>query len=191
MEKDIKEQIIDSASKIFARYGFKKTTVDEIADSIHKGKSSIYYYFKSKEEIFKEVVKKEYNYLKQTTKEALKNQESPKEKLRLYILTRLKVLLNLSNIYAALKNDYFECLSLIEEIRDKYIQEEIDEFTKILQEGIDQGIFLIKNTTVTAHSIITVLKGLEYSWAMEEDQSGLEKNVNGLLDIFFYGIIKR
>ncbi|MBN2535129.1 MAG: helix-turn-helix transcriptional regulator [Spirochaetales bacterium] len=71
MEKDIKELIIDSARKIFARFGFKKTTVDEIANSIHKGKSSIYHYFKSKEEIFKDVIKKEYAYLKERIDEAL------------------------------------------------------------------------------------------------------------------------
>ncbi|MBN1699379.1 MAG: TetR/AcrR family transcriptional regulator [Spirochaetales bacterium] len=190
-DMDIKEQIIESARKIFSRYGFRKTTIDEIANAIHKGKSSIYHYFGSKEEIFKGVIKKEYEYLKKKVDEALRNQESPKEKLRAYVLTRLKVLSQLSNFYAALKNDYFECLGLIEAIRIRYVEEEIDTFENILKEGVDRGIFNVKNIKVTAHAIIIALKGLEYAWAMEEDQQELEKNVNNMLDMFFYGIVKQ
>jgi len=191
MKRDIKEQIIDSARKIFARFGYKKTTLDEIANSIHKGKSSIYHYFNSKEEIFKEVVKKEYTFFMKDINEALSKQDSPKDKLRVYVLTRLEVLSNLSNIYAALKNDYFECLGLIEEIRTKYIQEEINIFKKILQEGNDKEIFFIEDVNLTARSMITALNGLEYSWALEENKDDLSKDVNKLLDILFYGILKR
>ena len=191
MEKDVKEQIIDVSRKIFARYGFKKTTMDEIANSLYKGKSSIYHYFKSKEEIFKEVIKKEYTHLKHRIYEALEKQDSPVEKLRTYILTRLKVLLSLSNFYAALKNDYFECLGLIEQIRETYVREEIEIFEGILQEGIDKGVFVIKNKEVTAHTIITVLKALEHDWAMAENRNELEGNVSSMLDIFFYGIVKK
>ncbi|MBN2442875.1 MAG: TetR/AcrR family transcriptional regulator [Spirochaetales bacterium] len=191
MEKDIREQIIDSARKIFAQFGYKKTTVDEIAQSIYKGKSSIYHYFKSKEEIFKGVIKKEYTFLKEKIAIALMNQNLPQEKLRTYILTRLNVLSGLSNFYATLKNDYFECLGLIEELRKRYIIEEIEAVERILQEGMDQGIFVTNNTKVLAHTIITVLKAMEYDWGMAEDKNELEKNVNNMLDMFFYGIVKQ
>lgn len=191
MQKDIKEQIIDSARKIFAHFGYKKTTVDEIAYSLHRGKSSIYHYFKSKEEIFKDVIKKEYTFLKKSIDEAIKKQDSPIEKLRAYIITRLKVLLDVSNFFAALRNDYFICLGMIEKIREKYVREEIDIFKSILEEGIGKGIFIVKNIDITAHTIITALKGLEHDWAMTENRYELEENVNNMLDIFFYGIVKK
>ena len=38
---------------------FRKTTMDEIAQAARKGKSSIYYYFTSKEDIFRAIVEKE------------------------------------------------------------------------------------------------------------------------------------
>ena len=59
IKDDVSEIILNSAKTIFARYGFKKTTMDEIAQAARKGKSSIYHYFKSKEDIFKAIVEKE------------------------------------------------------------------------------------------------------------------------------------
>ena len=53
---DMRNTIINSASDVFEKFGFKKTTVDDIAQALRKGKSSIYYYFKSKEEDRKSVV---------------------------------------------------------------------------------------------------------------------------------------
>ncbi len=43
-----RENILKIAREIFSKYGFKKTTLDDIANAVRKGKSSLYYYFKSK-----------------------------------------------------------------------------------------------------------------------------------------------
>ncbi|OLS12176.1 MAG: TetR family transcriptional regulator [Promethearchaeota archaeon CR_4] len=51
-----KEQILAAASECFARFGYKKTTLDDIGKKIGLNKASIYYYFKSKEEIFTSIV---------------------------------------------------------------------------------------------------------------------------------------
>ena len=51
-KKDIKkETILAVAEKFFARFGIRKTTMDEIAKMARIGKSTLYYYFKSKEDI--------------------------------------------------------------------------------------------------------------------------------------------
>jgi len=48
---DAKVLIINSATKYFSKFGFHKTTMDEIAKHIHKAKGVLYYYFKGKEEL--------------------------------------------------------------------------------------------------------------------------------------------
>jgi len=45
-----RENILKIAREIFSKYGYKKTTLDDIANAVRKGKSSLYYYFKSKED---------------------------------------------------------------------------------------------------------------------------------------------
>ena len=40
-----RESILKIAREIFSKYGYKKTTLDDIANAVRKGKSSLYYYF--------------------------------------------------------------------------------------------------------------------------------------------------
>ena len=48
----VKEQILQGAQKLFQSKGLGSITMEEVAQSIGKGKSSLYYYFKSKEDLF-------------------------------------------------------------------------------------------------------------------------------------------
>lgn len=59
MNPDRKTEIIDAAGKCFTKYGYDKTTLDDIGDSVGMNKVSLYYYFKNKEAILKEVVIRE------------------------------------------------------------------------------------------------------------------------------------
>jgi AcrR family transcriptional regulator len=51
-----RESILKSATECFARYGFDKTTLEDIGKRAGLNKTSLYYYFVNKEEIFMEVV---------------------------------------------------------------------------------------------------------------------------------------
>lgn len=191
LKKDVKEVVVNVARGIFARFGFKKTTMDEIAKATHKGKSTLYHYFNSKEEIFKTVVEKESQVLKNEIKKAINQQDTPQKMVRAYVITRMKVLNNLANFYSALKDEYFEHYGFIEKLREKYLSDEIRTMKKILKTGVEEGIFIVKDLEVTAFAIITALKGLEYSWAVENDVSKTEKSIDGLLEILFNGIVKK
>ena len=80
MDHQKKEKIIESATNILSRFGIKKSTMDEIAQKIRMGKSTLYHYFKNKEEIFLEVVKRESDTLKNSLNKppgAVKKQVQP------------------------------------------------------------------------------------------------------------------
>lgn len=57
-EKDDKpEQILLAALTVFAQYGYKQTTMDRIAEETELSRSALYLYFKSKKDIFRQLVK--------------------------------------------------------------------------------------------------------------------------------------
>jgi AcrR family transcriptional regulator len=91
-KEEFRKKIIVTSGQIFSRYGFKKTTMDEIAHALKMGKSSIYYYYKSKEEIFEAVVLHEANILRNELTTAIKSVESPVDKMRNYVFVRIKLL---------------------------------------------------------------------------------------------------
>ncbi len=190
-QKDVREFIVKSARDIFARFGFRKTTMDEIAQSAHRAKSSIYHYFTSKEEIFKAIVEKEGKLFKEEITKAINREDTPQKKIRAYIITRMRIVNQLANFYNALKDEYFIQHSYIEELRANYDKEEIGIIKKILKEGCEKGIYEIKDLDVTANAIIIALKGMECSWINEKDISKAENNIDNLLEILFNGIVKR
>lgn len=189
--KDLRKHIIDNAQEVFSRFGLKKTTMDEIASTINKAKSSVYYYFKSKEEIYEAVIEKEATIFRNEILEALKKAETPRDKIKTYILTRMALFQNLANFYTAFQKEYIENYTFIHNIRQKYDNEEIQMIIGILQEGVQSHHLVVKDVNLTALAIITAMKGFEYTWALEKETFKLEGDIDVLLDILFYGLIQR
>jgi len=188
---DAKAKIVEIAREIFTRFGFKKTTMEEIAVASRKGKSSIYYYFNSKEEVFKAVVEREAEEMKEELKVQVLNIEDPIERLKAYIAYRLKKLKELSNYYNALKSEYLGHLESVERIRKNFDQQEIKIVKQILEDGVANGQFVVEDPTLSAVAIVTAMKGLEVPLFLSSDKSNMESRIDNLINFLFYGIVKR
>ena len=191
-KKDVnREHILKIAQDIFSRYGYKKTTLDDIANAVRKGKSSLYYYFNSKEDLFQAVILKEVSVLRRELEKVVLRNTDPIEKLREYILTKLTTFRGLANFYHAMENDV-TAIEFIENIKHKYDQEEIRMIKRILIEGVRKSIFEIYDFTLAAIGITTAIKGLEMPLtAGDYGRINLEKGVDNILKILCYGIMKR
>ena len=188
---ETKDIILDVATNIFSKFGFHKTTVDEIARAAHKAKGSVYYHFKSKEELFQGVIDKEFQILRGELIKAIDSGKNAKEKLTNYITVRMKTLNKLTNFYDALKNDYLNYLNFIGEIRERYDNEETILIKSILTGGVNNNEFEINNVEITAPAILTALKGLEMPFFLENKYNELESRLNELIRIMIRGMEKR
>lgn len=186
-----KEQILKVAGNVFAKFGLKKTTMDEIAKIARMGKSTIYYYFKSKESIFAEVIDKESRILKQELSEAIAKATSPQQKIKNYMLTRMKHLKKLINYNTSLTDDYLSHYSFVENARKDFTQYEIHAIKDILINGIDQNIFAIEDASAVAVIIVNGIKALEHILFIEKLSENIEKEIDLILNIIFKGIEKR
>lgn len=191
MAENKRENIIDAARKVFSQYGFAKTTMDEIAQAAHKGKSSIYYYFTSKEEIFEAVVKTEANILKEEILAKIEATDDPLEKIKYYIISRMNGIKKLGNFYNAMQNDFLDHLQFIENARKEYDQMEFDVICDILKEGNDKENFDIQDTRLVAMALITIMKGLEIPVFIDTLHYDLENRIDDLLELVYNGIKKR
>ncbi|MEH7073418.1 TetR/AcrR family transcriptional regulator [Neobacillus drentensis] len=64
MATDRRKLIIEAAAKSFSLFGFKATTMDQVAKLANVGKGTIYTFFKNKEELFAEIVSSLVNEMK-------------------------------------------------------------------------------------------------------------------------------
>jgi len=189
-KEKIKRKIIIGAGDIFSRFGFRKTTMSDIARKTGMGKSSLYYYFKSKEEVFEQVVIYEADILIDELTKALEQSSGAKEKLRSYVSVRMQVLNKLSNYYNAVFSDDLSHFDFIEKVRERYNKQEIQTIQRILDKGIKQGQFRIDNTELAAIAIFTAMKGLEIPLFWHKVADKPEMRSENMLDILFYGIVK-
>lgn len=190
-QEETRIKIVGIARKIFSHFGFKKTTMEEIALASRKGKSSIYYYFNSKEEIFKAVLEKEAEELREELYGEISKIEDPIEQLKTYILVRMRQLEKLKNFYTALKSDHLSHLDFIEQIRKDYDNEEVKMITEIIKAGVENGTFAVDDPNLSAVAIVTAMKGLEVPLFITKKHGNFEARLNSLINFLFYGIIKR
>ncbi|HCE57459.1 MAG TPA: TetR family transcriptional regulator [Prolixibacteraceae bacterium] len=191
-KKDLnRESILKTAREIFSKYGFKKTTLDDIANAVRKGKSSLYYYFDSKEDLFQAVILKEVEILAHELEIVINRNTDPVDKLRDYILTKLTTFRNLANFYHAIENDV-TAIGFIDDIKRKYEQDEIRMIKRILIEGVRKNEFEIYDFNLAAIGITMAIKGLEMPLtAGVYGAVNLESSVDIILKIICYGIMKR
>ena len=191
-KKDLnRESILKTAREIFSKYGFKKTTLDDIANAVRKGKSSLYYYFDSKEDLFQAVIIKEVDILARELEIVINRNTDPIDKLRDYILTKLTTFRSLANFYHALENDV-TAIGFIDDIKRKYEQDEIRMIKRILIEGVRKNEFEIYDFSLAATGITMAIKGLEMPLtAGAYGTVNLESSVDIILKIICYGIMKR
>jgi AcrR family transcriptional regulator len=183
--------IILTASKIFSRYGFRNTTMEEISKALKKGKSSIYYYFGSKEDIFEAVVLFEANLLRTQLTTAIKEVDSPPDKLRNYIFVRMRAFEKLSNYYNAVFDKNLDHYEFIEKIRARYDREELAMLRLLVYVGKSRGVFEIEDSEYTAMAIQTMLKGLEVPLFWHKREIDINNRLDAILHLIFYGIKKR
>ena len=188
----VRAEIVSVARKVFSKQGFKKTTMEDIARGAGKGKSSIYYYYKSKEEIFEAVVEKEADELRSTLEKVISIRNDPMGKLKDYIMFRLYHVKTVSNFYAALKEDSHDQMRFVEDVRKKFEEQEFQMVCNILDTGIKEGAFKINDSKIGSIAITTMLKGLALPLFLNKyTRTEKEEILDGLIQVLFYGLIKR
>jgi AcrR family transcriptional regulator len=190
-KEEYRTRIILTASRIFSHYGFRKTTMDEISRALKKGKSSIYYYFGSKEEIFEAVVLYEANQLRTQLTSAIKEVDSPTDKLRNYIFVRMRAFEKLSNYYNAVFDKNLDHYEFIERIRARYDREELAILRLLIYVGNDRGVFAVEHSEYTAMAIQTMLKGMEVPLFWRKRELDINTRLEAILKLIFNGINKR
>ena len=134
----VKNEIIESARKLFSRFGLKKTTMDEIAAACGKAKSTLYHYYKSKEEVFGDVILTEMTELRKQVETSVKQQISLREKFKAYFFTYHKGAMNNENLLSIIKKDMHTSVVKTEWF-NQLLEYEINYLSVFMQKGLDKG----------------------------------------------------
>lgn len=152
-EKNMRDRILDESSELFRKKGFDGTSMQDIAEAVGILKGSIYYYFSSKNEIFRDVLTKGIEPVIRSSEKIMEKNLPPTEKLKELLKNHLSYIMD-HNFSLVIFFREREKISI--EDTDKYLDyrdryEGI--FKSVLAEGIERGDFAEVDTSLTALAI--------------------------------------
>jgi TetR/AcrR family transcriptional regulator len=191
--------ILDAAENRFARFGFSKVTMDEIAQDVGMAKASLYYYYPTKENIFRAVIAREQDQFLQTTKGILQRPAPAREKLKSYVRQRIALGNQLLNLSALNSTFWQESKPVIKDLFVSFSHHELSIITAIVSEGKRNQEFEVASSEKTAELILHVLQGLRLRFLRATQDHGetqvqienFEKQVDLLIETLLQGIAKR
>lgn len=188
--EETRDKILSVANKLFSRFGFHKTSMDEIARIARKAKGSLYYHFASKEDLFKEVVSKEIADLKVQLSVIVNNSDlSASGKTKAYLIKRMEILNDAANYHETIKADFFEHFDFIDDLRNELDEWEKANLKKIISEGAAKGEFaIIGDLEVLLDVFIMVLKGLEIPFFLQDKYKKYSPDFESLIGILTKGL---
>ena len=196
MKKTKQQIIIDAARDRFAHFGFSKVTMDEIASDVELGKASLYYYFPTKEELFKAVITLEQDELKNDIELILQAKKPASQKLHEYVKLRMKFFQDLINLGTLSIYSYFDSKSVYEKLFLDFEKIELVLIKKIIVEGINSKEFNPDLSDEIAVVFLHILQGLRCRILRKTKSNLLAKKIHNDLqremttatEIFINGI---
>jgi AcrR family transcriptional regulator len=164
-----RNQILDAATKVFVRLGFQHARMDDIVEESGLSKGTLYWYFKSKEDIINAISRRLFTGELEKLEGLLEGEGTVSERLMQLTNHRVAGLKQMSNLVPII----FEFYAVA--VHQQWVQQFIGEYFKhfrellkaLIQQGIDRGEFRPVNATETAISFASMYEGLTIHWLMD------------------------
>lgn len=196
-KKEKKDQIITAAVREFAKKGFAKTTINDIAEAAGIGKGTVYEYFKNKEEIINSAFAYFMHSMQFDIQAILIAETNAKEKIE-QTLDLFSDMNNWSTVeFIELMFDFWAEGIKSQDSRggllkdmDKFYHSYREIFADIIVQGMSEGIFKKNiNPGYVAAVIIGALDGLILQWVLDKANVDFAQAVKTIKSLLLKGIL--
>jgi AcrR family transcriptional regulator len=195
IREDIKDLILDAADKLLNKFGYKKMTMDLLAQEIDIGKGTLYLHFRSKEELVLSYIDRVVYRLLVRLQITAHNESLITDRLREMLLIR--VLFRFDNMQHY-KQSLCDLLSDIRPKlmiqRERHFELEAKIFKEVLNEGVNNGVFTVNDFQTTSYAMLQATNSLlPYNLSADEfgKRKDVEKQVSCIADLLLSGLLNR
>jgi AcrR family transcriptional regulator len=185
-----RDEILLAAAQIFSQKGFHATSMQDIAQSVHLQKASLYHHVSSKQEILVEVLDRALDLLIANMQDVLACPMKPEDKLRQAMQVYLHTLLDHRDLAAVL---LLEHRSLEPEYQIRHIPRR-DRFERLwrdlIQEGLDQEVFCCMDPAVSSRALLGVMNWT-ITWYRPDGSLGVDDIAQQFASLFLSGLLTR
>ncbi len=166
-----RNQILDAATTVFVRQGFQHARMDDIVEESGLSKGTLYWYFKSKEDIINAILRRLFAGALESLESLLEAEGTVSERLVQLTSDRVTGMKRMSSLVPII----FEFYAVA--VHQQWVKQFIGEYFKhfrglledLIQQGIDRGEFYPVNAAETAISLASMYEGLTIHWLMEPE----------------------
>ena len=193
--EEAREAILDATDRLFERYGYRKTTVEDIAQESAVCRGTVYLYFKNKEEIALSWLGRYNARVRERMREIAAEPAPATERIRKMLLARILTRLdNIQHLSVSLDELFSTMRPLILEHRQKCQENEAELLAAVLNEGKAKGVFHFEDALTTARLLtLATASLLPYSLSVRQlgERAELETRANGLVELLLDGVKMR
>ena len=134
-----REVILDVAAGLFARFGFRKTSIADIIRDAGVARATVYKYFSTKDDIFHAVIQREIQDMLLKVREEVEKESTTKDRLRAAVLTHTAEIRKKVNVYRVTTKVLSDVIPHTEKDVQRLTQEALKVYGWILSEGVKAG----------------------------------------------------
>jgi AcrR family transcriptional regulator len=182
-----KEKILESAKKLFSNYGYSAVSMSEIAKEVKITKAALYYHFKSKKEIYLEVMQKSFEALLEKLKKPIGLKTTFEKKFHQTLMAYLEFSLNEKNPI----QETIQKISRLDRTTIKFTQklqwQIIKKFEDLIKEGQKKKKLL---SNLSSRAVARFVIGLMDTTVVQKDfvknkKFNPKKSVNEIMKLLF------
>ncbi|MBN2158373.1 MAG: TetR family transcriptional regulator [Spirochaetes bacterium] len=176
-------QLTRAAYKVVGQKGYYDFTIRDIAREAGLSTGLVHYYFKNKEDLLLNLLKEINTNMTAILNKAIGKAEDPREKLNIFMMQAFDLVKNEKD-YFYIVIDFWTQVNKNERMKRaniKLFKSYRDEIIKILNEGIDKGIFMKMDLDYTAAVIISIIQGMIIQYVIDNNAFNYEDYVKKIM----------
>jgi AcrR family transcriptional regulator len=187
MMSKTKRAIFEAAIKVFSKNGYDAATMDDMAQEAGVAKGTLYYHFKSKEELFKYIITEGMEIIKERLREVVENENSALDKLKAICRVQLSLVYEKKDFFKVVMSQLWG-----QEIRQLELREVIQSYIcnieVYIKEAMIDGTVKKGESYFMAYTFFGALCSAAIYELINKDKSNIDEISDSLLQYILHGI---
>lgn len=186
-----KADIIKAADEVFLKYGFSRVSMLDISKASGKGRSTLYYYFKNKTEVFEAFAACKFTHMLNESQQLISSGACFSDNIERYYKTKFQhfkqLLIQYSNLFEDMKVEP----ALILKKRKLFFKDEAEIMQKIIYWAIDKQEItplLPDDVNFLAETMVTAFRSFEQEMLMYGGMENFESKISWLSRVLGKGL---
>ncbi len=187
---DRNDQILDAASRVFARLGFASARMDDVASESGLSKGALYLYFKSKDQLIESLVGRMIDLEMHRLQATRKSEGTVSDRLLRFVHEYTRELERIGPLAPIVVEFYARATrhQTVREVVQRYFERFRSELSALVAEGVERDEFRQVDPDAIAVSIIGLLEGLALLWVLDRERVPISDLAPSSLDVLLRGL---